>query len=107
MKKVALLVVSILISSTAAFADGQLQSEKVDGYYRYCYYSDGGALTVGSSNQCPVTNRGLGGQQDIQKNTESGGLVSERVNGEYRYCHYANGAVTTIPSIEICPGTSN
>ena len=107
MNKAALFAVSFLLSTTQAFAWGELVTSKVDGNYRYCYYTDGGALTTGPSNFCPSTNRGLAGQVDIQNSYGAGTLVEESVKGEFRYCKYSSGALDTIEVRDSCPPTNN
>ncbi|WP_373502197.1 hypothetical protein, partial [Aestuariivirga sp.] len=102
-----LIAIGLMLPISPALADGEYVSDRVDGFFKYCYYSDGGALTVGPSNQCPVTNRGLGGQVDVQDTYPPGKLASEELRGKHKYCHYYGGASVPILPNDICPATNN
>ena len=106
MRKHFLLAAVVLAGATPAIAS-QLVSDKVSGYYKYCYYADGGVLTVGNNNQCPVTNRGLEGQIDVQDTYPPGTFAGEEIIGQYKYCHYYGGASNPIPPGDKCPPTNN
>ncbi len=109
MKKIifsAFIVGSII--STNAHAWGALQSQEVNGFSRYCTYSDGGVLTVGSTDLCPINNSGSDNYGSPTINIENrnvgfGSLTGQRVNGFSRYCTYSNGAVLTVGSTDLCP----
>lgn len=106
MKTLILVGLGLLMSSSSAFAFGVNNGSKIDGFDKYCFYSDGGALTVGSTDLCPTSNAGADGQIDIQKSFGFGGLSDQRVKGFYRYCSYTNGAVLTVGSTDLCPISS-
>lgn len=46
-----------LAGSAPAWAWGGLQGQTIDGFGKYCTYSDGGVLTVGATELCPITNQ--------------------------------------------------
>jgi hypothetical protein len=97
--------------STNAYAWGGLQSQEVRGFSRYCTYSDGGVLTVGSVDLCPTNNSGAdrNGSPTItieNRNAGFGSLTDQRVNGFSRYCSYSDGSVLTVGSTDLCPITS-
>jgi len=97
--------------STEVYAWGALQSQEVRGFSRYCLYSDGGVLTVGSTDLCPINNLGSdrNGSPTItieNRNAGFGSLTGQRVNGFSRYCSYSDGAVLTVGSTDLCPITS-
>lgn len=97
--------------STDAYAWGGLQSQEVKGFSRYCIYSDGGVLTVGSTDLCPINNSGSdrNGSPTItmkNRNAGFGSLSGQRVNGFSRYCSYSDGTVLTVGSADLCPITS-
>lgn len=90
-----------------AYAWGGLQSQSINGFSRYCTYSDGGVLTVGSTELCPINNSGASqnGSPTItieNRNAGFGSLSGQRVQGFNRYCAYSNGAVLTVGSTELC-----
>ena len=105
MKQLIIAILFVLIPCQA-FAWGGLTGQRVDGFDRYCFYSDGGALTVGSTDLCPISNQGSGGVIDMRKSFGFGSLADQRVNGFYRYCSYSNGAVLTVGSTDLCPVSS-
>lgn len=101
----------IALTSTDAGAWGGLQSQQVSGFSRYCTYSDGGVLTVGSTELCPINNS-EGSQNNgsptiniENRNVGFGSLTGQRVNGFNRYCSYSDGAVLTVGSTDLCPIT--
>lgn len=104
-----LLVLSLLPAQ--AYAWGGLQSQTINGFSRYCTYSDGGVLTVGSTELCPINNSGTHqnhGSPTItieNRNAGFGSLTEQRVQGFSRYCGYSNGAVLTVGSTALCPLT--
>ena len=90
---------------------GGLKSQEVKGFSRYCVYSDGGVLTVGSTDLCPTNNSGSdkNGSPTITIENRSagfGGLTGQKVNGFSRYCSYSDGSVLTVDSTDLCPITS-
>ena len=97
--------------SIEAHAWGGLQSQQVNGFSRYCTYSDGGVLTVGSTDLCPINNSNgskNNGSPTItieNKNVGFGSLTGQRVDGFNRYCSYSDGAVLTVRSTDLCPTT--
>lgn len=100
-------VISSIISANV-YAWGALQSQEVDGFSRYCTYSDGSVLTVGSAGLCPISNSGVKSYGSPTINIEKrsvgfGSLTRQRVNGFSRYCTYSNGAVLTVGSTDLCP----
>ena len=100
----------ITLASVDAHAWGGLQSQEVSGFSRYCTYSDGGVLTVGSTELCPINNSGSqnNGSPTItieNRNVGFGSLTGQRVDGFNRYCSYSDGAVLTVGSTELCPIT--
>lgn len=101
----------INLASMDANAWGGLQSQKIDGFSRYCTYSDGGVLTVGSTELCPIDNSNgsqNNGSPSINIQNRNGGfgsLTEQRVNGFNRYCSYSDGAVKTVGSTDLCPIT--
>ena len=113
MKKCLLIAFPVLLASASIDADawGSLQSQKVDGFSRYCTYTDGGVITIGSTELCPVDNsKGAqnNGSPSItieKKNVGFGSLTDQKVNGFSRYCSYSNGAVLTVGSTDPCPVT--
>lgn len=106
MKTLILVGLGLLMLSSSVFAFGRNNGSKIDGFDKYCFYSDGGTLTVGSTDICPSSNAGAAGQIDIQKSSGFGGLSDQRVKGFYRYCSYTNGAVLTVGSADLCPASS-
>ena len=112
MKRIVLLAFSIPFSLSVQ-AWGSLEKHEVDGFNRYCYYSDGGVSTVSSSTLCPNTNSEQGSNSNspvIDKkgsNVGFGTLQSYSTKGFNRNCNYSNGAVKTVGSSELCPNTSN
>lgn len=106
MKKSIIVAGAIFLWAGQAFAFGQLESQKVEGFFRYCYYTDGGALTVGPSNQCPMDNRGVAGIVDLQSTSDTGKLASEEIKGKFKFCHYYGGASVPVLPNETCPKNS-
>ena len=102
-----ILFATITISTTVPAVASEVVSDKVSGYFKYCYYADGGVLTVGNNNQCPITNRGLEGQIDVQDTYPPGTFAGEEIIGRYKYCHYYGGASNPIPHSDKCPPTNN
>lgn len=106
-----LVIFSFFAFVTNVYAWGGLQSQKIDGFSRYCTYSDGGVLTVANTELCPIDNsRGSrnNGSPTVtieNRNSGFGSLTSQRVNGFSRYCQYSNGAVLTVGSTDLCPNT--
>lgn len=105
-----LYLIFIALASADALAWGGLQSQEVNGFSRYCTYSDGGVLTVGSADLCPSNNSGSDNNGSPAINIENrsagfGSLTGQRVNGFSRYCSYSNGAVLTVGSTDLCPIT--
>ena len=104
---ICLLLTGLIISD--AYAWGSLQSQSIDGFSRYCTYSDGGVLTVGSTELCPIDNSNAPqnhGSPTItieNRNAGFGSLTEQRVQGFSRYCGYSYGAVLTVGSTELCP----
>ena len=99
------------ISSLNVYAWGSLQSQKVNGFSRYCTYSDGGVITVGSTDLCPINNSSSqnNGTPNVtieNRNAGFGTLTGQRVNGFNRYCSYSDGSVLTVGSTDLCPITS-
>lgn len=105
------LLTVITLASIDAHAWGGLQSQEVNGFSRYCTYSDGGVLTVGSADLCPINNSDASqnyGSPTINienRNAGFGSLTGQRVNGFSRYCSYSDGAVLTVGSTDLCPIT--
>jgi hypothetical protein len=104
------LLAFITLASVDAHAWGGLQSQEVSGFSRYCTYSDGGVLTVGSTDLCPINNSNSenNGSPTItieNRNAGFGSLTGQRVNGFSRYCSYSDGAVLTVGSTDLCPIT--
>ena len=95
------------------YAWGGLQSQSINGFSRYCTYSDGGVLTVGSTELCPINNSGAfqnhGSPSSTitieNRNAGFGSLTGQRVQGFNRYCSYSDGAVSTVGSTDLCPVT--
>ena len=77
MKTLILVGLGLLMLSSSVFAFGRNNGSKIDGFDKYCFYSDGGTLTVGSTDICPSSNAGAAGQIDIQKSSGFGGLSRE------------------------------
>lgn len=104
-------ILLVLLVSSVALGWGSLKSEKVDGFSKYCTYSDGGVLTVGSTDLCPIDNSKESknnGSPTInveKRNAGFGSLTSQNVKGFNRYCSYSNGAVVTVGSTDLCPIT--
>lgn len=102
-----------LLASIApdAYAWGGLQFQSINGFSRYCTYSDGGVLTKSSTELCPINNSGAPqnhGSPTItieNRNAGFGSLTGQRVQGFSRYCSYSDGAVLTVGSTELCPLT--
>ncbi len=100
------------IASTDAQAWGALKSQEVNGFSRYCGYSDGGVLTVGSTELCPTNNSNSSqntGSPIINIENRNGGfgsLTGQKINGFSRYCSYSDGAVLTVGSTDLCPITN-
>ena len=100
-----------MLASGVAFAWGGLQSQSINGFSRYCTYTDGGVLTVGATDLCPVTNQaasGAGGSPNINIENRNGGfgsLTRQAVNGFNRYCFYSDKAVLTVGATDLCPIT--
>ncbi len=111
-KRVAFALSLLSCVSLHVQAWGGLQSERVSGFSRYCSYSDGGVLTVGSTDLCPINNSAKSGNFDsptidIQnRNAGFGALKNQSVNGFSRYCSYTDGTVKTVGSTDLCPITS-
>ncbi|CAH0991319.1 hypothetical protein SIN8267_01422 [Sinobacterium norvegicum] len=103
------LIISSLFFCSQALAWGVLETEEVDGFSRYCHYTDGGIVTVDSTDLCPAnntehsTNNGSPSIEVDNKNGGFGSLTEQRVEGFSRYCHYSNGSITTVPSTDLCP----
>jgi len=102
--------VAFITLSTDVCAWGVLQSQEVKGFSRYCIYSDGGVLTIGSTDLCPINNSGSdkNGSPTITIENRSAGfgsLTGQRVNGFSRYCSYSDGSVLTVGSTDQCPIT--
>lgn len=106
MKTLIHLGLGLLVSSSPVFAFGVNNGSRIDGFDKYCFYSDGGALTVGSTDLLSHLNAGADGQIDIQKSFGFGGLTDQRVKGFYRYCSYTNGAIPGQSGQRSCPITS-
>jgi hypothetical protein len=114
-KKMKLILVLFLtlisLESTNVLAWGGLKSQEVNGFSRYCTYTDGGVLTVGSAEVCPTNNSAVSeGSPSPTINIENrnggfGALIDQRVNGLSRYCSYSDGAVLTVGSATLCPVT--
>lgn len=105
-------LVGVLVSGGNAFALGGLQSQTVNGFSRYCKYSDGGVLTVGSTDLCPATNQSVPNGNDspnidIQnRNRGFSSLTRQVVNDLNRYCFYSDKAVLTVKAMNLCPVTN-
>ena len=110
-KKIYLLLLVPMSVSVSAW--GTIEKQEVDGFNRYCYYSDGGVSTVSSSSFCPSTNSDQGSNRNspvINKKGQSvgfGTLESHSTKGFNRYCNYSDGSIKTIKSASLCPMTSN
>jgi len=107
---IASLLAFVTLASVDALAWGGLQSQEVSGFGRYCTYSDGGVLTVGSTELCPINNSGSqnNGSPTItieNRNVGFGSLIGQRVDGFNRYCSYSDDAVLTVGSTDLCPIT--
>lgn len=102
-----LIAMSTAVMSVPVLAEGKFVDSRVEGFFRYCYYSDGGALTTDPGSQCPFSNRGLGGQVDIQNTYPAGKLAGEEIRGQWKYCHYYGGASLPIAPTDTCPPTNN
>ncbi len=108
----ALLTIIFIVNSIGAFAWGSLELQSISGISRYCTYSDGGILTVGSTDLCPTDNSAISKNSvspiiNIQnRNVGFGALQSQNVEGINRYCSYSEGTVETVSSTESCPPTS-
>lgn len=97
----------MILTNTHAW--GGFQSQKVNGFSRYCTYSDGGVLTVRSTDLCPIDNSN--GSQNNEsptinienRNVGFGLFTDQRVNGFNRYCSYSDGAVLTVGSTDLWP----
>jgi hypothetical protein len=106
-----LLAGAVLVAAApTARAWGGLEAQQVDGFSRYCVYSGGGALTVGATDLCPLTNEGTDkdGSPTVTLENRNGGFGSIKeqiVKGASRYCLYTDGAVRTVGSAELCPIT--
>ncbi|MBD1577427.1 MULTISPECIES: hypothetical protein [Vibrio] len=111
-KSLSLILTAVSMFSFNAYSWGSLQSQKVDGFSRYCHYSDGGVETVKSSELCPITNQSTSqnnGSPTINIKNNNGGfgsLSSQKINGFNRYCKYTDGTVLTVGSTDLCPITS-
>lgn len=109
---VVLLFITALLFSLNTHAWGSLKSQSVSGFSRYCTYSDGGVLTVKSTDLCPATNAKQSKNNgsptiDIRNNNAGfGSLKSQKISGANRYCSYSDGTVLTVGSAELCPITS-
>jgi hypothetical protein len=100
-----------MLVSGVAFAWGGLQSQSINEFSRYCTYTDGGVLTVGATDLCPITNQadsGAGDYPNINIENRSGGfgsLTRQAVNGFNRYCFYSHKTVLTVGATDLCPLT--
>ncbi|MCU7959022.1 MAG: hypothetical protein KZQ58_03290 [gamma proteobacterium symbiont of Bathyaustriella thionipta] len=114
MNKLASTILSgfLCVFSLHAHAWGSLKSQNASGLGRYCTYTDGGVLTVGSTDLCPMDNSEQSknnGSPTINienKNVGFGSLKGQQVKGFNRYCAYSDGTVITIGSTDLCPITS-
>ena len=102
------LIVLRAITSVNLLAFGSLKSQSVNGFARYCYYTDGGALTVGSTDLCPISNskeqnKGTPTITIQNRNVGFGSLQNQKVDGFNRYCNYSDGATLTVGSTDLCP----
>ena len=110
--KYSLSLLFLCLFSLNVNAWGTIQKQEVDGFSRYCHYSDGGIMTVGSADLCPIDNQSqdnFGGRPRIDKRNNNGGfssLKSQKVNGFNRYCYYHDGSISTVGSTDLCPITS-
>ncbi|MCK5818296.1 MAG: hypothetical protein KAH18_03395 [Psychromonas sp.] len=101
----------ILMSfSLTSFAWGSLKKREIQGFYTYCYYTDGGVSTVSSTAICPISNQAEGSNSispviNIKKNMVAP-LKSQYVKSFNRYCTYQNGAIITINQSNPCPISS-
>ena len=102
-----MVAISVAVLSSPVLAAGEFVDSRVEGFFRYCYYSDGGALTTDPGANCPVSNRGLGGQVDLQNTYPPGKLASEEIRGRWKYCHYYGGASLPIAPTDTCAPTNN
>lgn len=108
----AVLLIGTMASSGYALAWGGLQSQNADGFSRYCKYTDGGVLTVGSTDLCPATNHAEssgGGSPTVDIQNRNGGfgaLVRQILNGTNRYCLYTDKSVRTVAATQLCPSSS-
>ena len=114
MNKLATIIVlsSLCVFSLQVHAWGSLQSQNVSGFSRYCTYTDGGVLTVGSTDLCPIDdsaqskNNGSPRINIENKNVGFGSLTGQKVKGFNRYCAYSNRTIITVGSTDLCPITS-
>lgn len=110
-KFIFILFLAFITISIDAHAWGGLQSQKINGFSRYCTYSDGGVLTVGSTDLCPINNSNgskNNGSPSINienRNVGFGTLTGQRVKGFNRYCSYSDSAVLTVGNTDLCPAT--
>jgi hypothetical protein len=110
--KITIILSFLFMFSLDAHAWGSLESQSVSGFSRYCTYSDGGVLTVGNTDLCPINNSAQSKNNgsptiDIQnRNAGFGSLKRQKVQGFNRYCSYSDGTVLTIGSTDLCPITS-
>ncbi|MBD1572175.1 hypothetical protein HC725_02620 [Vibrio sp. S17_S38] len=110
-KSIVLIFSVVFLLPFNVYSWGSLQSEKVDGFSRYCHYSDGGVETVKSIDLCPVDNQSTAKHSgsptiNIKKsNNGFGSLTSEKTSGFNRYCTYSNGSVLTVSNTDLCPLT--
>ncbi|TEW55353.1 hypothetical protein E2R68_06310 [Psychromonas sp. RZ22] len=101
-----------VVFSLDVFAWGTLKSQEVNGFSRYCSYSDGGVLTVNSSDLCPINNSAQSknnGSPTItiqNRNAGFGSLTNQKINGFNRYCYYSDGTVLTVNNTDLCPISS-
>lgn len=104
-------IAAIALSAFAvnAWAWGTLQNQSVNGFSRYCSYTDGGVLTVGATDLCPASNMNQlddGTSPTINIENRNGGfgtLKGQGTNGSKRYCYYTDNAVLTVYVTDLCP----
>lgn len=101
-------VLMAILPCSAALAFGSLSSQRISGFDRFCFYSDGGAITVGSTELCPISNMASPGTVTIKRSFGFGAVQGAgTVRGFSRVCRYSNGDVLTVGSTDLCPISSN
>jgi hypothetical protein len=103
------IAIALMVFAGNAWAWGALQNQSVNDFSRYCTYSDGGVLTVGSTDLCPINNMsqsddGAGPNISIEnRNVGFGTLKGQGTSGSKRYCYYTDNAVLTVYVTDLCP----